>query len=251
MTPIEEEKHAATVKEASAKTVDESSQGGVTRERAARRLWRAQTIYSIALIAFGVLALFAHLYKYFSWDLEAAHYIQSLHGLHGLLSGVSLFGNGLIPWVMTLVTAILFFVRGRRTEGVGVVLCAGGGELVNTIIKLFIARPRPTNDLVTVAHILKTQSFPSGHVTFYVCFFGFLFFAAYALLRRGSPARRFALIAAALPVLLIGLSRIYLGEHWPSDTLGAYLLGGLWLALSLHLYRKWKARATFHPEARL
>ena len=221
----------------------------MTRARAVRRLWRAQTIYTVALVAFGVLALAAHLYKYFSWDLQAAHYIQSLPGLHGLMSGVSLFGNGLIPWVMSLMTAILFFVRGRRSEGVSIVLCAGGGELVNTIVKLFIARPRPTNDLVTVDRILKTQSFPSGHVTFYVCFFGFLFFVAYALLRRGSLTRRLALIAAALPVLLIGLSRIYLGEHWPSDTLGAYLFGGLWLALSLHLYRKWKERATFHPNA--
>jgi undecaprenyl-diphosphatase len=223
--------------------------GGISRERASRRLWRAETIYIVALIAFGVLALFARLYKYFSWDLEAARYIQSLHGLHSLMSFVSLFGNGLFPWVMTLLTTILFFIRGRRSEGVGTILCAGGGELVNTLIKLFIARPRPTDDLVKVDHILKSQSFPSGHVTFYVCFFGFLFFVAYALLRRGSITRRLALVAAALPVLLIGLSRIYLGEHWPSDTLGAYLLGGLWLALSLHLYRKWKERATFHPEA--
>ncbi len=242
MTPTGEDNHEV-------EAPDKSASGGVTRERAARRLWRAQTVYTVVLLAFGALAVFAHLYKYFSWDLEAARFIQSLPGLHALMSFVSLFGNGLIPWVLTILTMILFFIRGRRSEAVGTVLSAGGGELINTLIKLFIARPRPTTDLVKVDHILKTQSFPSGHVTFYVCFFGFLFFAAYALLRRGSLTRRLALIAAALPVLLIGLSRVYLGEHWPSDALGAYLLGGLWLALSLHLYRKWKERATFHPNA--
>jgi undecaprenyl-diphosphatase len=92
------------------------------------------------------------------------------------------------------------------------------------------------------------ESFPSGHVTFHVCFFGFLFFVAFALLPKGSLKRRVVCALAALFVLLAGPSRVYLGAHWPSDTLGAYLLSGLWLALSLHLYRRWKERSTFHKE---
>jgi undecaprenyl-diphosphatase len=80
----------------------------------------------------------------------------------------------------------------------------------------------------------------------YVCYFGFLFFVAYAQLPRDSYARRIALALLALPVLLVGLSRVYLGAHWPSDTIGAYLFGGLWLAFSLHMYRHWKESATFH-----
>jgi undecaprenyl-diphosphatase len=101
---------------------------------------------------------------------------------------------------------------------------------------------------VRVSGYWAHESFPSGHVTFYVCFFGFLFFAAFALLPKGSTARRVACTLAALPVLLVGLSRVYLGAHWPSDTLGAYLFSGLWLAFSLDMYRRWKRRATFHPE---
>jgi undecaprenyl-diphosphatase len=49
-------------------------------------------------------------------------------------------------------------------------------------------------------------------------------------------------------VLLIGVSRVHLRAHWPSDALGAYLLSGLWLGLCLDLYRRWKRRATFHTE---
>ncbi|MBC7932287.1 MAG: phosphatase PAP2 family protein, partial [Rubrivivax sp.] len=51
-----------------------------------------------------------------------------------------------------------------------------------------------------------------------------------------------------LPVVFVGLSRVTLRAHWPSDVLGAYLLSGVWLAFSLELYRRWKRRATFHPE---
>jgi undecaprenyl-diphosphatase len=91
-----------------------------------------------------------------------------------------------------------------------------------------------------------TRSFPSGHVTFYVSYFGFLFFTAYALLPRGSLLRRLALTLTALPVLLIGVSRVYLGEHWPSDTIGAYLWSGVWLAFVLWMYGRWKLRRSFY-----
>jgi undecaprenyl-diphosphatase len=161
---------------------------------------------------------------------------------------VSVFGNGATPHVLATLTGLLFFARRRRSECFALALSAGGGAIINRVFKVLIARPRPTAELVGFAYRSDELSFPSGHVVFYVCYFGFLFFAAYALLPRGTRRRRAALALAALPVLLIGLSRVYLRAHWPSDVLGAYLLSGLWLAFSLELYRRWKRRATFHPE---
>jgi undecaprenyl-diphosphatase len=127
-------------------------------------------------------------------------------------------------------------------------LSTAGSGLINSLLKLLISRPRPSPDLLPIYRDMATQSFPSGHVTFYVCFFGFLFFVAYALLQRGTLLRRLALTLTALPVLLVGLSRVYLGAHWPSDTLGAYLWSGVWLAFSLVMYRRWKERRTLHGE---
>lgn len=220
------------------------------RRRAVRRLWRAQIAYAAALIAFTVLACFAYYNTYFGWDLRVARAVQTISwpGFALLMRGVSFFGNGLVPWILTAIVAGLFFAFRRRSETAGLLFSAGGGELVNRLVKTVVARPRPAADLVHVYGALHTESFPSGHVTFYVGFFGFLFFVAYALLRRETWRRFVVLIAAALPVALVGLSRVYLGAHWPSDTLGAYLLSGLWLAFSLQLYRRWKARATFHPD---
>jgi membrane-associated phospholipid phosphatase len=223
------------------------------RQRAARRLLRAETLYAVMLMGFAVLAVFAYFNAYFGWDLRIAHTLQNLSipGLLDVMRFVSVFGNKWKPYAITAATFIVFWILGRRTEAAGLLLSAGGSAVLNGLIKVLIARPRPTMELVRVEVDLQTRSFPSGHVTFYVCYFGFLFFTAYALLPLRSLARRTALTLSALPIALVGFSRVYLGAHWPSDTLGAYLMGGVWLAFSLHMYRIWKERSTFHPEEKV
>jgi membrane-associated phospholipid phosphatase len=215
-----------------------------TPESARRRhsRWRSQVVYVVALALFAVLATFAHFYVYFEWDLALEQAVQhlSIPGMDLLMRGASVFGNGWIPWALTIATTLAFLVLRLRSEAAGLVFSAGGGELANSLIKMLIARPRPSTNEVAVFRHLKTQSFPSGHVIFYICFFGFLFFTAYALLNRAAVTRRLVLVLLAIPIALIGISRVYLGEHWPSDVLGAYLFGGLWLALSVDLYRLWK-----------
>jgi undecaprenyl-diphosphatase len=220
------------------------------RLAAARRLLRAETIFLTGLAAFAVLAVLAKANAYFSWDERVADRVQSFSppGMEGFMRAVSFLGDGVTSWIIVGLALLFFFVRGRRSEAFGLLLCAAGGPTINRLMKYVIGRPRPTLEHVRVSGEWAHESFPSGHVVFYVCFFGFLFFVAFALLPKGSTARRVACALAALPVLLVGLSRVYLGAHWPSDVLGAYLLSGMWLALSLDAYRRWKRRATFHPE---
>jgi undecaprenyl-diphosphatase len=217
---------------------------------AARKLVRAEAVFFAALAAFAVLALCAHAYAYFAWDVRTTLFLQSLPvpGLLAFMRAVSVFGDSWHGWALTALALLAFSARRRRTEMFALLFSVGGGELVNRVVKLAIGRPRPVAALVRVSGSWARESFPSGHVAFYVCYFGFLFFAGFALLPRATNVRRAALASTALPVLLIGLSRIYLGAHWASDVLGAYLLSGAWLALSIHLYRHWKARSTFHRE---
>lgn len=222
----------------------------IERLAAARKLVRAEYVFYAALAAFAVLALCARAYAYFSWDVKTTLTLQSLPvpGLLTFMRGVSVFGDSWHGWALTALAMLAFFFRRRRTEMFALLLSVGGGELINRLVKWVVGRPRPVPALVRVSGKWARESFPSGHVTFYVCYFGFLFFVAYALLHRGTTPRRLSLTLAALPVLLIGASRVYLGAHWASDVLGAYLLSGVWLALTLHLYRRWKARSTFHRE---
>ena len=217
---------------------------------AARKLVRAETVFFVALAAFAVIALFARTDAYFAWDLRATLALQSIDapGFPALMRAASVFGDGVNGWLLTGLAMLLFHLRRRRTEMFALLLSVGGGQLVNRVMKMAVGRPRPAATLVRVSGHWARESFPSGHVTFYVLYFGFLFFAAFALLPRGTNVRRAALALSALPVLFVGLSRMYLGAHWASDVLGAYLLSGVWLALSVHLYGRWKARSTFHRE---
>ena len=213
----------------------------------ARRLRRGEWLSAVGLSAFVVLALFAYFFDHFEWDVAATRALQGLPvpGLRSLMSYGSYFTN---PPKLTVVAVLALLACNRRSEAVGLAWSGGGSWLVSRLLKDVIARPRPSPDLVSVFHQWDDNSFPSGHVVFYTCYFGFLFFVACESLPRGSFVRRLMLMVTALPVALVGLSRVYFGEHWPSDIPGSYLLGGLWLALSLKIYHRLK-RAHFE-EAR-
>jgi undecaprenyl-diphosphatase len=155
----------------------------------------------------------------------------------GLMQVISVPGNGWIPYFLTAATVgVLLLLRWPQAAG-GLLLSAGGSALLNTLLKLFIGRPRPTAQQVAVFDNFGFLSFPSGHVTFYVTYFGFLFLLARQHLPDGWR-RRTVLLLLALPVILISLSRISLGAHWPSDTLGAYLWSSVWLGFSWEMTQK-------------
>jgi undecaprenyl-diphosphatase len=150
---------------------------------------------------------------------------------------------GFNPQVMIVAGLIIFVLVGLdlRWEAVMALLAALLSTAVNLLVKNLIQRPRPLPDQVTVAAALTSYSFPSGHVMFYVGFFGFIGFLAYHLLKP-SRCRSLFLVFFGSLLLLIGLSRIYLGQHWASDVLGSYLLGSLLLVAIIRTYLWGKTR---------
>ena len=215
----------------------------VSPPRAAARARWAETVFLLCLCIYAVLAVLAHRYAYFEWDLSLARSIQSISipGFGEVMIAVSLLGTGWLAWSMVVVIGLALIKTGLRAEGVICLAGPGLGWLVNQLLKLLIGRPRPSSTLVNVAGTFHYESFPSGHVVFFVEFFGFLFFLAYVLLKRG-PLRHASLMVSGLLIALVGVSRVYLGAHWPSDVLGAYLAGGIWLMLMIEVYRRIKAR---------
>jgi undecaprenyl-diphosphatase len=103
------------------------------------------------------------------------------------------------------------------------------GRMLGELQKYWIARVRPGLEPHLV--VVKTSSFPSGHATS-----SMIFYLALALvLTRGTRWHRASAAAAILLSVLIGISRVMLGVHWPSDVIGGWAFGLLWVLLTLRL----------------
>lgn len=111
--------------------------------------------------------------------------------------------------------------------------------LVNSVLKLVINRPRPSADLVHVLSSGQGSGFPSGHAFFAIIILGLVaYFISINLKNR--VLRMLVLVGLTALILLIGTSRVYLGVHWPSDVIGGYLIGGVFLTALIWFHRTWK-----------
>lgn len=120
-----------------------------------------------------------------------------------------------------------------------------GGILLSTVMKLGFDRPRP--DLVPHEAMVYTASFPSGHSMMSAV----TYLTLAALLIRVQPALRlkaYLLILAILLTLLVGISRVYLGVHWPTDVLAGWTAGASWAALCWIVMRWIQRRGQLGPE---
>ena len=174
---------------------------------------------------------------YFPIDLTITNTLQTLNSpfFSQLMILVSWFGYLPQSAIFSLIIIVPLYFLGFRWEALASIGIAVLEETLNTLIKFIIHRPRPAADLVNIITPLSSYSFPSGHVMYYVAFFGFIWFLIYTMLKSSWIRTAFLLFFGTL-ILLVGISRIYLGEHWSSDVMGAYLLGTLVLIVGIQLY---------------
>ena len=167
-----------------------------------------------------------------SWFEESVRDITSL-------GSVSVLGL-----VVLAVTGFLV-ITGRRQTALLVLVSVIAGTLFGSLMKHGFARPRP--ELVPHGSRIYTASFPSGHATMSAV----VYLTLGALLARTEHAQRvklYILSVAALLTLIVGLSRIYLGVHWPTDVLAGWALGSAWAMISWLAMLWLQSRGQVEPE---
>jgi membrane-associated phospholipid phosphatase len=148
--------------------------------------------------------------------------------------------------IMIAATSLLFLLFKYRKAALYVLFTALSG-LVSTVVKSLINRPRPSKNLVHVLHETAQQSFPSGHVLFYVVFFGFLILLMIQLEHLSKAVRYTVGFVSLFLIFSIPISRIYLGAHWFTDVVGGFLLGLLCLYMLSWLYLRKPANKSEAP----
>ncbi len=129
---------------------------------------------------------------------------------------------------------------GRRRAAILFVIACLGADALSETLKLLFHRQRPESFFDYAEP--STYSFPSGHSVMSACFYGVI--AAIFTVRMESRAKRIACwTAAALLALVIGLSRIYLGVHYPTDVLAGYTAAVIWVGAVRIGYEWWTRRA--------
>jgi undecaprenyl-diphosphatase len=192
------------------------------------------------VVIFLILTAIVLLLPTTGFDLRFTERIQKVSNpaLDVFMKSISWFGVTSVALAIVLGIALIFVIIHRWREAF-FTMATFLAPVITYGIKILINRPRPTEELVKIVEKAQHQSFPSGHTSFYVVFFGFMIFL---LVRNGFFKRwfRYSLVVILLIIIFsIPFSRIYLGAHWFTDVAAGFVLGilVLWALIEGYLYK--------------
>lgn len=193
------------------------------------------TLLSLALIY--VLGLFGGIIEdiinsdiIVSADIRVANLLAIFRNaeLTKIFSWITLLGKWQVILVFTVATISILWLWKKRTYIIPLLLSIAGSEIFTSIGKVVFHRARPN----VAIYPENSFSFPSGHATIAIAFYGFL---AYILIKNAKQWKRKINIffTGLILIILIGFSRLYLGVHYVSDVWGGYLAGAIWLIIAI------------------
>ena len=153
---------------------------------------------------------------------------------HHLMVLISFLGSPKMDILWTLVIAFFLWGFKFKIPALWALATVFGGDVLGFIIKHIVKRNRPAQ------HMAKDSgfSYPSGHVLGFFLVAAVLFLVVIPLIRSNSK-RVICQLLLVIFIILLAVSRVYLNAHFPSDTIGAMLLGYTWLQIAEALYRSW------------
>ncbi len=203
-------------------------------------LW-AFIISVVSLIGFSLMAILISRHQILAFDSAIISYIQGLETptLTAIMKFFTFVGSGNAIFVIAVVVMFFLYVLlHHRSELVFFAIVIAFASLLNQMLKDFFHRARPDfHRLVEIGG----YSFPSGHAMAAMAVYGALAF----ILWRHIPTRigrSILIILSAIMIFMIGISRVYLGVHYPSDIIGGYFASALWLTIAIWFYQRYKER---------
>lgn len=189
-------------------------------------------VAALAVWSFAAFAEFVEEGATLKFDLAAMTWMEShrVALLDRFLLDVTALGTGLVVLTIVGVAALFLALTEHRYSAILLLVATAGGQLLNTVLKLFYDRPRPSN-IEALTHTMST-SFPSGHAMSAVIVYGTVAYLA-ARLQKKFWERFFTMFAAIIIIVAIAASRVYLGVHYPSDVLAGTIVGAAWAAFCM------------------
>jgi len=178
-------------------------------------------------------------------DVAISLYVQSFQTdyMTFLMKFISFFGYPL-PASLAVIFVCWYLYKQNKIKFsllFSIVLFA---DAIGSFIKWLIDRPRPTGEYLQIMSQLDSRSFPSNHAIHYTVFFGlFIYFLERGVIKASPATSVFLRIFSVILVLMVGISRIYLGAHWLTDVIGGYLLGSFFLISAILIAQKLKIKA--------
>lgn len=202
-----------------------------------------------SLLLFGLVAILIRADKLVDFDIAVIEAVQAQEASY--ITGIMKFFTeiGSTKIVVILCLLIIFFlykVLHHRTELLLFIGVVAGSPILNLLLKEIFQRARP--DLHRLIEI-GGYSFPSGHAMNAFTVYGILTFLLWRhIYNRGG--RTLLLFVSSFFILMIGVSRIYLGVHYPSDIIGGYFASGFWLAITIWFFQ-WYVERQPHLAGRM
>jgi len=193
----------------------------------------------LLLVSGIALSLAAYIFGVFPFDLKVAFALRGEDNpvFTAVMTAVSFLGDGWVPVILVFAVAAICAIRMKWVEAVFVVATLTSGILAG-VLKMLVGRQRPPSFSLNPDDIFQSfnqYAYPSGHVLFFVVFFGFTAYLAGKHFTGWMKGITISVCAGL--IVLIGPSRIYLGEHWVSDVIGSYIIGTFWLIILILLYQ--------------
>jgi undecaprenyl-diphosphatase len=141
---------------------------------------------------------------------------------------ISFLGKPSLLLLINFIFSLFLFINKKISTAIVFLIIGNGAAAFNLFLKSSLARDRP--ELWDRIIEVKYLSFPSGHAMGSIVIYGLM---GYYLMTQFKPWRGLILSLTSILILLIGLSRLYLGVHWPTDIIAGYMMGSLWLVIAI------------------